>query len=153
MASLHVYSPSETQTHASGAFSPLIHGYPTSTYSESTQSPPTSPLKYNQANTNLLNLPPATDSLIAPEQQPSLTARLHRRKKTYQPPTAPAIHASNLMIHYERRDLHGDYRKNMRNKYELKRNKWDRVPLAFNDNKGNLCDRQSPHKVGRSEGR
>ena len=96
MATLQVYPPSESQTHMSGPFSPTLRGYAgsTRTYSASTQSPPTSPLKYKPANTTLLNLPPATDSLIAPETQPSLTARLHRRKKTYKPPTAPAINAS-----------------------------------------------------------
>jgi hypothetical protein len=86
------YPPSDTQTHSPGVFSPIFHNYAGSTYSESTQSGPTSPLKYTPART----LPPPTDSLITPnvETQPSLTARLHRRKKTYQPPTAPPNHAS-----------------------------------------------------------
>lgn len=98
MATLHVSPPSETHTHTTaGLFSPVTHGYAgssTRTYSESTQSPPTSPLNYKSPA--LLNLPPATDTLINTglESQPSLTARLHRRKKTYKPPTAPPIHAS-----------------------------------------------------------
>lgn len=98
MATLHVSPPSETHTHTTaGLFSPMTHGYAgssTRTYSESTQSPPTSPLNYKSPA--LLNLPPATDTLINTglESQPSLTARLHRRKKTYKPPTAPPIHAS-----------------------------------------------------------
>lgn len=93
---LQVSPPSETQTHVSGPYTPVFHGYAgsTRTYSESTQSPPTSPLRYNPPKPGLLNLPPATDSLIGLDSQPSLTARLHRRKKTYQPPTAPPIHAS-----------------------------------------------------------
>jgi hypothetical protein len=96
MTTLHVSVPSETQTHTSGPFTPVFHGYAgsTRTYSESTQSPPTSPLRYNPTKPSLLNLPPATDSLIGLDSQPSLTARLHRRKKTYQPPTAPPVHAS-----------------------------------------------------------
>jgi hypothetical protein len=96
MATLHVYPPSDTQTHASGPFSPVFHGYEGSakTYSESTQSLPASPLKKYPATNTLLHLPPPTDTLIGLEPQPSLTARLHRRKKTYQPPTAPALHAS-----------------------------------------------------------
>jgi len=104
MATLQVYPPSEgAQTHLStGPFSPITpsrYATSTPTYSESTQSPPTSPLKYPSTITPTPHhpvLPPATDSLITtPEnQQPSLAARLHRRKKTYQPPTAPALHAS-----------------------------------------------------------
>jgi hypothetical protein len=101
MATLHPYPPSETQTHStSGAFSPILipSRYPHSTtYSESTQSPPTSPLKYHTPHHHLA-LPPATDSLITPPTDlptgPSLTARLHRRRKTYQPPTAPPTTAS-----------------------------------------------------------
>ena len=101
MATLSLYSPSEgAQTHtASGPFSPIVQPrYANSiathtSYSESTQSPPLSPhLKYPPTHT----LPPATDSLINHDltSQPSLAARLHRRKKTYQPPTAPPLHAS-----------------------------------------------------------
>jgi len=92
------YPSSETtqQTHTPGIFSPVFPpiNYAGSTYSASTQSPPTSPLNYHPRKTQL---PPATDSLIGrsiPDTQPSLTARLHRRKKTYTPPTAPAEHAS-----------------------------------------------------------
>jgi hypothetical protein len=70
---------------------PPTRNYAGSTYSESTQSAPTSPINYTSRK-----LPPATDSLIGTniETQPSLTARLHRRKKTYTPPTAPAERAS-----------------------------------------------------------
>jgi hypothetical protein len=102
MATLQVYPPSEGTS--TGAFSPIIpsrYATSTATYSESTQSPPTSPLKYPSTATTKTtphhhHLPPATDSLINPDltSQPSLTARLHRRKKTYQPPTAPAINGS-----------------------------------------------------------
>jgi len=91
MATLHLYPPSETQTHTSGPFSPLA--YAPSTRS-STHSTPSSPLRYKSTSTNLLHMPPPTDSLINLESQPSLTARLHRRKKTYQPPTAPPLNAS-----------------------------------------------------------
>jgi len=94
MASLKIYPPSDTQSHTSGPFSPVTYGYGSTTFSQSTQSPPMSPLKYNAESLSSLKLPPATDSLIPPEQQPSLTARLHRRKKAYQGPTAPPQHAS-----------------------------------------------------------
>jgi hypothetical protein len=101
MATL-VYPPSETHTHSTaGLFSSSLghDGLAGSsrTYSATTQSPPVSPLKYTSVpNPNLsYNLPPATDSLIAIETQPSFTARLHRRKKTYKPPsTVPPTHAS-----------------------------------------------------------
>ena len=95
MANLHLYSPSET-THFSGPFSAVGRGYAgsTGTYSVSTQYGPASSIKYTAIDTNLRNLPPVTDSSIGLEAQPSLTARLHRRKKTYQPPTAPPTHAS-----------------------------------------------------------
>jgi hypothetical protein len=92
MTALHVYPPSESQTHHSGPFSPVIHGYGGSTYSQSTLSPPTSPSKHYP--TSNLHLPPPTESLIGLESSPSLTARLHRRKKSYQGPTAPPLHAS-----------------------------------------------------------
>jgi len=103
MATLHVYPPSEG-TSVAGPFSPIIasrYAASTASYSESTQSPPTSPIKHPytpqlQLPHHHQPLPPATDSLINPDltSQPSLTARLHRRKKTYQPPTAPPMHAS-----------------------------------------------------------
>jgi|SRR5579859_7124080 len=96
MTTLSVYPPSETHTSTSAPFSPLFHGYAPSTrsYSASTISPPISPQKnYPQPTTR--TLPPPTDTLIALQSEPSLTARLHRRKKTYQPPTAPPAHASH----------------------------------------------------------
>jgi len=95
MATVYAYPPSETHTQTTaGLFSPMMPGYAgssTRTYSESSHSAQTSPIKYNP-----LTLPPATDTLIntGQESQPSLTARLHRRKKTYQPPTAPPANAS-----------------------------------------------------------
>lgn len=96
MATLQLYPPSEAQTHTSGPFSPRLGPNSPRTYSETTQSAPISPLKYSSANNPnyVFNLPPAADSLINIEPQPSFTARLHRRKKTYQPPTAPPMHAS-----------------------------------------------------------
>jgi hypothetical protein len=91
MATLQVYPPSET-TRFSGPFSPASNAQ---TYSASSaHSPSTSP-KYTAANTGHLNLPPATDALIGLEAQPSFTARLHRRKKSFKPPTAPPENASH----------------------------------------------------------
>jgi hypothetical protein len=103
-AALRVYPPSDTSHHTHTPhplFSPIPHrtGYaPSTTYSDfsqTTQSPPLSPIKFPAPQPSTYTprtLPPATDSLINPdpEKQPSLTARLHRRKKTYQGPTAPA---------------------------------------------------------------
>lgn len=102
MATLQIYPGSEGTSLAPGPFSPIIpsrYATSTATYSESTQSLPNSPAKHYTNPTQLHHqrLPPATDSLINTDltsNQPSLTARLHRRKKTYQPPTAPALHAS-----------------------------------------------------------
>ena len=90
MATLQVYPPSET-TRFSGPFT-TVSNEPT--YSASSVHSPSMSPKYTSANTGHLNLPPAADTLIGIEAQPSLTARLHRRKKTYRPPTAPPVHAS-----------------------------------------------------------
>ena len=105
MEALQHYPPSEASHHThttQGLFSPLSirPTYPASaTFSDfsatSNQSPPVSPTKYTTTATTTRGLPPATDSLINPDtQQPSLTARLHRRKKTYKGPTAPAANYS-----------------------------------------------------------
>jgi hypothetical protein len=118
MEALRVYPPSDHTHSTLGLFSPLSTtrpNYPASTaYSDLSQtsrnpsaSPPLSPTKHTTTapagsttttttaagtTRGLSNLPPATDSLINldSDRQPSLAARLHRRKKTYQPPTAPA---------------------------------------------------------------
>jgi len=106
MEAVQYYPPSEASQHThttQGPFSPLSirPTYPASTtFSEfsatSNQSPPVSPTtKYATTATSARSLPPATDSLINSDpQQPSLTARLHRRKKTYKGPTAPATNYS-----------------------------------------------------------
>jgi len=105
MEAVQPYPPSEaSHTHTTqGLFSPLSirPTYPPSTtFSDfsatSNQSPPVSPTtKYATTATSTRGLPPATDSLInADTQQPSLTARLHRRKKTYKGPAAPAANYS-----------------------------------------------------------
>jgi hypothetical protein len=92
---LHLYRDTGHVAASSSVFSPTVTA-PTYTRSSfSTLTPPQSPpQKYAPA----APLPPSTDKLItaASPPEPSLAARLHRRKKGYRLPSAPAQHGSDV---------------------------------------------------------